>query len=896
MVYQGIPLNPEHPTESLSSGMTILQSQPENMELVEQHTPLMVGTAEPVGDGYHYTEKCLNWQNNCSNTEVYHILNDQSIILTATSTVMDNMNMKSTTQSVDNAHCFSNYQHGLSEQFLPDQDGSEYASDFSLQDKLDQNSHCSVLPAESCHRIRRDSEESEESMDTSSSLASSPYAFSVGSKCTETLSIIDSADKIITQSEERQNLNEICQNYTNDSCAISLDGDLEKTTPEPSINTDLVIEPFFSHVKGTDTDFAKNPPVVTNNLIVVKDESFLYQSQISLEQHPYDVPQANFIFRASTLPDLRAYQRHQEEYGLPWGFQDARIFLSENGLSRSMCLSHTESLIFNYDIEYDGLPDGQRYRPKQLVDIEGNPIKIVPSSDHTTVMILLSLCVSILFVATDVIRNLQTSLHPKDGLGLTSLALIFAGYTLGSLISTPLIQHIQPRACLIMSIIPNILFLLANLSSTLWLLAPISFLQGTSMAVTWSVLSTYIAYLAKGRALGKEENIKVVCTKFFNYFSLIYQGLLLFGNLASSMLLKYGDRMHSMNSSLFSSTSSSEMVTDDAKISPFPFISEMFILVNKSLPTSDNISSASDFERDSLSDVGLCGASYHNQDHIIDGGDPWLHPHDGTIYMLHGTFIGCTLVSLGIAVFGIEPLNMDLFTLSGGQPSRHMRSLCTSVKRSFKGMIYGCMALKFVLLLPLFMYSVIQFGFITAEVTAAFITCPVGINQIGFSMALFTVGRFPTSFFCGVLTKKCGRLPLITFAATINLISLIILAQWRPVTGDVCLIHTVMFFWGLSDGIWISQVNGLISSIFKLHLEATLGGMRVAQGLGVTIFLSMSRFVDMKIKVFIMMASCSLALVGYLVMRISLYCENRHSQQQQRRAFYIHRGSCKEEV
>ncbi|KAK3742112.1 hypothetical protein RRG08_015471 [Elysia crispata] len=790
MVYHGTPVNLDIPTEPTTSGSNMsLQSQPDTME-AEKHVTLVIDATSSVENDYHYTEKCLNWQNNCSNTEVYQVLNKQPIILTATPNISTQKNINRTGNSLDNAHCLPSYQHEPSEPFIFEENRSmsnnlyeaEYASDFSSQEKLDQgshccskedalsfcDSHCSMLPTESPHRTRRDSEESEESMDTNSSLASSPYAYSVDSKFGETLSSINSASKLISEEQKRKNVNDLDHAYNKDSCANTDKAALVPTTKNEFIKfCTSETEPFFSHIEEADPEFVENPPVVTNNLIIVKDESFLYHSQTSLEQHPFEnIPQANFLFRASTLPDLKACQRYQEEYGISWGYQDTRIFLSEDMLSRSMCsLSNSESLMMKYECS-TGSSYGQRYPSRQLVDIDGNPIKVVPSSDHTTVMILLSLCVSILFVATDVIRNLQTSLHPKDGLGLTSLALIFAGYTLGSLLSTSLMQHIQPRVCLIISIIPNILFLLANLSSSLWLLAPISFLQGISMAIIWSVLSTYISYLASGRALSKGENIKVVCARFFNFFSLIYQSFLLLGNLTSSVLLKYGNSMHSMNSSFFSSSPSSEAAANDATVLPFPLLTKILISGNQSLLTSVNRSSTADFTKDSLINKGLCGANYHNLGHVIDAGDQWLHPNDGTIYMLHGTFIGCILVSLGMAVFGIESLNMNLFDLSASQQSPYMKSLSTTVKRSFKGMIHGCMALKFVLLLPLFMYSVMQFGFISAEVTAAFITCPVGINQIGFSMAFFAVGRFPTSFFCGFLTKKCGRLPLITLAAS----------------------------------------------------------------------------------------------------------------------------------
>ena len=70
----------------------------------------------------------------------------------------------------------------------------------------------------------------------------------------------------------------------------------------------------------------------------------------------------------------------------------------------------------------------------------------------------------------------------------------------------------------------------------------------------------------------------------------------------------------------------------------------------------------------------------------------------------------------------------------------------------------------------------------------------------------------------------------------------------------------------------------------------------MAQGLGVTIFLSISKFVDMKIKVLVMMAVCLLALMGYLLMRVCLYCENQYTERHQRKAYQIYTHPVKEEI
>ncbi|GFN95986.1 unc-93-like protein a [Plakobranchus ocellatus] len=896
-----------HLSPAAGGGVSHLNTISEQAVLEDPQHP--ASALSSVQGDYDVTEKCMSWRNSCTASERFQPTHAEGQL---SREALDNGLVYSANGTVDNAHCQPSFQYQCSGQKFTNIEYNYYSSKDGGSAGAGEQYNKPMLAQKSI-RIRRDSEESEQSMDTNYSLASSPYAYSVSSACTDSMSNGSSADNLIADPPPcTQNEIEPPCVERNDSCTTSFDVKTEKlghgvsqdvVSPSPQITIDecseaykLTPEPFSSAVEEVDPEYASNPPVVTDNLIVVEDESFLQHSQHSLVE-PYTeghMCHSGSLTRAATLPDLQAYHRYHEEYDINWVYQDARIFLSENMLAKSMCslvsvdsLDPTDksNILYNMDNKFDRQRQGLPYR--QLMDSEGNPVKIVPSSDHTIVMILLSLCVGVLFIAMGAIRNIQSSLYPEDGLGVTSLALIFAGYTLGSLFSSPLMQHVQPRTCLIISIIPNILFLLANVSQTACLLALVSLLQGISMAIIWSTISTYMTFLAQGRALHKGEALKSVCSHFFNFFSLIYQCSVILGNLATSVLLKFGNSIYASDTRNYSSARSFDTEQKSLPLSSKPLL-QVFPILNQSFQSKENTST------DSF--LYVCGASFNSPGHVVDAGEPWLSPNPGTIYMLHGTFIGCTLVALGIAIFGVEPLNKSLYATSAKRPSLGSDNFCGSLKKHLLDMMHGCRDVKFILLVPLLMYSVMQFGFVSAEITAAFITCPIGIDQVGFSMVLFALGGFPTSFFCGFLTKKCGRLPLITLAAAMNLISLIILVQWHPSSSNGYFIHIMMFCWGLSDGIWISQANGLISSVFKHRYEATYGGMRVAQGLGVTILLSFSTFADMSFKVTFMMAACVLGLLGYLLMKLCLYCENRRVQLQQQQLYQIYRAPCQEDV
>lgn len=91
---------------------------------------------------------------------------------------------------------------------------------------------------------------------------------------------------------------------------------------------------------------------------------------------------------------------------------------------------------------------------------------------------------------------------------------------------------------------------------------------------------------------------------------------------------------------------------------------------------------------------------------------------------------------------------------------------------------------------------------------------------------------------------------------------------WEPSVNDTYYIFGLLGAFGFADGIWQSQFNGLLSSVFADRYEDAFGCCRVLQGVAGIVVFTMSNSCCMQTKVIFAAVTCILALVLYIVMEI----------------------------
>ncbi|XP_005093124.2 protein unc-93 homolog A [Aplysia californica] len=179
------------------------------------------------------------------------------------------------------------------------------------------------------------------------------------------------------------------------------------------------------------------------------------------------------------------------------------------------------------------------------------------------------------------------------------------------------------------------------------------------------------------------------------------------------------------------------------------------------------------------------------------------------------------------------------------------------------------------MILPMLMYSFMEVGFVTSEMTKAFVTCPLGMHMVGYTMMFLGICGSLSSYISGLLTKCTGRIPLILWAAGMNLGVLVAMDVWAPTTDSLVPFFAIMGLWGASDGIWVSQSNSLMSVVFPDKFEEAFAGLRMAQGIGVATVFGSSPAMSMRSKIYMLGGLCIFGIIMYLIMEILLRREKK---------------------
>ncbi|KAK3607334.1 hypothetical protein CHS0354_036941 [Potamilus streckersoni] len=473
--------------------------------------------------------------------------------------------------------------------------------------------------------------------------------------------------------------------------------------------------------------------------------------------------------------------------------------------------------------------------------------EITLCSQNMKNLVVIGLGVMLVYIAMGSLRNLQSSINHEGGIGLYSLAVTFGMFMIGSLITPFLLKRYRPKHCLVISFISPLLYVLANIYPKLYIFLPVSGLTGFSNALTWNSVSTHITQLSLAESCRKQTSLDSITSVFFGTFFLIFQFSFVIGNLISSVILSQGRIVQSNPHSMMKSGSTS-----------FGNVSALFdsIVLN----TTYN-KSTSELINDSIS--SHCGTEYCHW-YPID--TKTMEITEETKGFLIGTYAICVILAIVIVLVFLDPLPDYRTELP------HLRDIGNQLVSVMKMMLNK----KFALVLMLIMYSIFLGSFVTAEITKAYVTCPLGIHMVGYTMICFGVVGAASSFISGHLIKHIGRMPVIVIAGVKSIILLVLMSMWDASAGPIVLYFLLLGAWGFVDGILSSQTNGIIGAVFSDQYEEAFGSLRFVQGVAGVIVFSYANFVCMQVKIVLMGILCIVSVFLYVTMEILQKRETRN--------------------
>ena len=115
-----------------------------------------------------------------------------------------------------------------------------------------------------------------------------------------------------------------------------------------------------------------------------------------------------------------------------------------------------------------------------------------------------------------------------------------------------------------------------------------------------------------------------------------------------------------------------------------------------------------------------------------------------------------------------------------------------------------------ILVIPLTIWSGFEQGFFASDYTAGYVSCVLGVHNVGWVLITYGVFDAMCSVSFGAVIKYTGRVPIFLLGASINLIVVIIFFEWSPHSDQAYVFFILAAMWGISDAVWQTQINGKI--------------------------------------------------------------------------------------
>jgi len=454
------------------------------------------------------------------------------------------------------------------------------------------------------------------------------------------------------------------------------------------------------------------------------------------------------------------------------------------------------------------------------------------------------LCLSFFFIFTSylALRNLQSSINAKGGLGMYAFSALYACFFIGCIFATTIVQRLRPKWSMLVCFVGISTYDIANFYPNFYTLVPTSGVVGFSLGVIWTAHATYISNVAVGYADLTGEKLGDILVKFNGIHFAFYQLAQIIGGLLSSFVLNNPPTGNSVGANY----------------------SDIYIFENNSNTTTSL--ELLPGMRGVLS-RGHCGIDYCPSKSSSSNSTE-SEVDSVMVYTLLGIFSVCSVV-------GIIVLLLFLDRLEGV-----MKKKQTDLGKQLSAVFRFYANRKVVCLVGIMFYSMLQSSFMFGEFTKSFVTCSLGIHMVGFIMVCFSASSGVASFTNGRVQKLTGRCPLIITGIASQAAMLVTIYVWQPSPDRQYMFFIVSVFWGIGDGIIVAQTISVIGTMFPDNKEPAFAALKMTQSAALFLFFVTSQYLCTSVKVIVVFLSLVVGAVGYVLLEIKLYFDKKETGSQ----------------
>jgi len=202
-------------------------------------------------------------------------------------------------------------------------------------------------------------------------------------------------------------------------------------------------------------------------------------------------------------------------------------------------------------------------------------------------------------------------------------------------------------------------------------------------------------------------------------------------------------------------------------------------------------------------------------------------------------------------------------TKDGVKPTKNPddMSLCEGIMYSLRHLI----STKQILLTPYALYSGAHLAFFLSEETRSYVACLRGVTEVGLFVLVGSVSMFIASPIVGWVSARCGRNIAMLFGYVLDVGKYILLLLWTPSHDDTWMVYLFAVAEGVVDGVLQLSAQDIHGIFFPKRRETALSAMNMYNTLGRGIIYAISTSFCMYVKLYVMIALATVAIIGYAI-------------------------------
>ncbi|GAB1598397.1 protein unc-93 homolog A [Argonauta hians] len=412
-----------------------------------------------------------------------------------------------------------------------------------------------------------------------------------------------------------------------------------------------------------------------------------------------------------------------------------------------------------------------------------------------------------LFTSFQALMNLQSTLNKEENVGLISTSVLYAALILSCLfLPPPIIGFLGCKWTIAASMVTYTIYVAGNFYPKIWMMVLVSIIVGLGAAPLWSAKCAYLTEIGIWYARWKNINTDSSINHFFGVFFMIFQSSQIWGNLISSLVL-------GQNTPL-----------------------------NNSITELMNVSCGVDFDLNTKMDSPI---STVNPDQVN---------------IMKGIYLLCCILAIAIICLFLDNIRLE--------KEAKQRSFSIGLVKETARHCWVSTEQK--LLIPLTIYSGIEQAFILITYTSAYITCSLGVWNIGYIMISFGVVDAICSFAFGRLVQYIGHIPFFILATIVHGGIQISLLLWTPSADMKVLFYIISGLWGMGDAVIQTQINALYGFLFSNNTEAAFANYRLWESVGFVMTFAYSTTAAVATRLYICLGFLFVGMLGYVVVEVRL--------------------------